>query len=104
MAPAIAYAHIDHNAEGVPYITGTKTKVKQVALDHIAYRWTAEDIHRNHPYLTLAQIHSALAYYYDHQADIDQAIEDGLRKVEEIKAGLGESPLRLKLKAHGAIT
>lgn len=103
MAVTVAYPHIEHNEDGVPFVAGTKTKVKQVALDHIAYRWTAEDIHRNHPYLNLAQIHSALAYYYDHQAEIDQAIEDGLRKVEEIKASLGESPLRLKLKAHGAI-
>lgn len=74
MATAMAYAHIDVDRQGVPYLTGTKTKVKQVALDHIAYNWSAEDIRRNHPYLTLSQIHSALAYYYDHQREIDGVI------------------------------
>ncbi len=76
--------------------------MRQVALDHIAYRWSADDIHRNHPYLTLAQIHSALAYYYDHQQEIDEEIEAGLRTVEQIRADLGESPLRFKLRQSGA--
>jgi len=104
MAAPVTYAHIDFNKDGVPYLMGTKTKVKQVALDHIAYRWSAEDIHRNHPDLTLAQIHSALAYYYDHQEEIDGSIEEGLRAVEDIRAGLGESTLRLKLKESGVIS
>lgn len=101
MAATVAYAHIGFNKDGVPYLTGTTTKVKQVVLDHIAYRWSVEDIHRNHPDLTLAQIHSALAYYYDHQEEIDRAIEEGLRTVEEIQASLGESPLQVKLKRGG---
>ncbi len=104
MTAAVAYPHIGFTKDGVPYLVGTKTKVKQVALDHIAYRWSAEDIHRNHPDLTLAQIHSALAYYYDHQEEVDRAIEEGLRTVEEIRAVLGESTLRLKLKEHGVIS
>jgi len=101
MAVSVAYAHIDHNKDGVAYIIGTKTKVRQVALDLMAYGWTAEDMHRQHPYLTLGQIHSALAYYYDHREEIEREITNGLQMVEEIQAGLGESPLRLKLKARG---
>ena len=104
MVEKIAYAHIEQNSDGVPYLTGTKIQVKQVALDHIAYQWTAEDIQRNHPHLSLSQIHSALAYYYDHKEELDNAIEEGLQRAEHIKAELGESPLRLKLKAHGAIS
>ena len=99
MAARVAYAHIAYNQHGVPYVAGTRTKVKQVVLDHIAYRWSAEDIHRNHPSLTLSQIHSALAYYYDHQQEIDESIEEGLRTVEEIRTAQGKSPLRIKLRA-----
>ena len=73
-------------------------------LDHIAWHWDAETIHQNHPHLSLAQIHSALAYYYDHQDQMDTAIEEGLKQVAQIKANLGESSVRLKLKAQGILS
>jgi hypothetical protein len=44
-----------------------------------------------------------LAYYYDHQAEMDREIEAQLRQVDQIKASLGESPVRLKLKAMGRL-
>ncbi|MFN8475593.1 MAG: DUF433 domain-containing protein [Anaerolineae bacterium] len=100
---ALVYAHIGFNDAGVPIISGTRTKVEEIVLDHIAYQWDADEIHDQHPHLTLAEIHSALAYYYDHQAEMDQQIEEGLRRVAEIRASMGESPIRLKLKASGLL-
>lgn len=99
----VVYAHIDYRPDGTPFISGTQTKVEEIVLDHIAWRWDADNIHRNHPHLSLAQIHSALAYYYDHQAEMDAVIEAGLRQVAKIRGGLGESPVRLKLKAQGLL-
>ena len=99
----VIYAHIDFTSAGTPIISGTQTKVEEIVLDHIAWRWDAEAIHRNHPHLSLAQIHSALAYYYDHQVEMDATIETGLREVAKIRDGLGESPIRLKLKAQGLL-
>lgn len=99
----IVYAYIDYTPEGTPFVSGTQTKVEEIVLDHLAWRWDAETIHRHHPHLTLAQIHSALAYYYDHQAGMEAAIEAGLRQVAKIKASLGESPVRLKLLARGLL-
>lgn len=97
------YAHIVLSPEGVPYIAGIQTKVEEVALDHLAYRWDAEEIQRQHPSLTLGQIHSALAYYYDHQEELDREIDKGLREVAQIRASLGTSPIRLKLRARGLL-
>ena len=99
----VIYAHIDYTPEGTPFITGTQTKVEEIVLDHMAWHWDAETIHRHHPHLSLAQIHSALAYYYDHQAEMDASIEEGLRQVAKIRADLGPSPIRLKLKAQGLL-
>ena len=99
----LAYAHIALSPEGVPYIAGTRTKVEEVILDHLAYHWDAEEIHRQHPDLTLGQIHSALAYYYDHQEELDREIDNGLREVAQIRASLGTSPIRLKLRAKGLL-
>lgn len=99
----LAYAHIALSPEGVPYIAGAQTKVEEVVLDHLAYRWDADEIQRQHPNLTLAQIHSALAYYYDHQEELHHQIDNGLREVAQIRAGLGTSPIRLKLRAKGLL-
>jgi uncharacterized protein (DUF433 family) len=89
--------------DGIPYIAGTQTKVVEVVLDHLAYHWDADEIHRQHPHVSLGQIYSALAYYYDHQAEMDREIDEQLLEVEKIKKSLGESSIRLKLKAMGRL-
>lgn len=99
----VVYAYIDYTPEGTPFVSGTQTKVEEIVLDHLAWRWDAETIHRHHPHLTLAQIHSALAYYYDHQAEMEAAIEAGLKQVAKIRDSLGESSVRLKLLARGLL-
>ena len=99
----VVYAHIEYTPEGTPIIVDPQTKVEEIVLDHIAWHWDAEAIQRHHPHLTLAQIHSALAYYYDHQEEIDSSIESGLSQVAKIRDSLGESPLRLKLSAQGLL-
>ena len=35
----VTYPHIILTPEGVPFITGTQTKIVEVALDHIAHHW-----------------------------------------------------------------
>ena len=75
----------------------------KVVLDRLAHHWDADEIKRQHPHLSLAQIYSALAYYYDHQAEIDREIEGQLQRVEKIRADLGASPIRQKLKAKGLL-
>jgi len=100
--PVTAYRHIETNSKGVACIDGTRTKVRDIAMDHIAYGWNAEQIHRQHPHLSLAQIHSALAYYYDHKAQVDKEIEDGHREVEQLRREFAESPAAAKLRAAKA--
>ena len=74
----VSYAHIEIADDGTPTIAGTKTKVVEVALDRLAYHWDADEIKRQHPHLTLGQIHAALAWYYDHQEDMDRVIRSQL--------------------------
>lgn len=105
--PTVEYAHISLDSEGVPIVTGTRTKVVEIILDHLAHGSEAREIHREYPHLPLSAIHSALAYYYDHQASIDEDIARRMEKVNEIKADLvrrqGPSLLRLRLKALGRL-
>jgi uncharacterized protein (DUF433 family) len=97
----IAYPHIEATAEGVATIAGTRTKVVEVVLDRLAHHWDADEIQRQHPYLSLAQIYAALAYYHDHQDEIDREIEERLKQVERIAASQPSSAVRAKLKARG---
>ncbi len=99
---AVTYPHIEFVA-GVAFVAGTRTKVIEIALDRIAYHWDADEIQRQHPHLSLAQIYSALTYYCDHQAAMDQQIQEQLRDVDFIKANARPSTLRLKLKAKGQL-
>ncbi len=72
------HPYIEYHHEGY-WVAGTR-----VSLDSIVYRWreglSPETIQREcFTTLTLAQVFGALAYYLDHQAEIDEY----LKKAEE---------------------
>lgn len=83
---AVLNSLIEIDEKGVPWISGANTKVVEVVLDKMAYGWSPEEIHRQHPHLSMAQIHAALSYYYEHQAEVDADIERRNRFVEEMRA------------------
>ena len=64
---------------GQPRIDGTRIKVQHIALEYERLGWSADQICDAHPGLTLAQVHAAISYYYDHREKIDESI----RKDEE---------------------
>jgi len=99
----VAYPHIEVSDDGVPVLAGTTTKVVEIVLDRIAHHWDADEIRRQHPHLSLSQIHAALTYYYDHQSEVDAEIGEQLDDVERIRQAQGESAVRLKLKQRGLI-
>ena len=101
MPTPTSYAHIEIRDDGRPWLIDTQTKVLEVALDRIAYHWDGDEIHRQHPHLSLGQIYSCLAYYYDHQAELDRVIQDQLEYVDRMRREAGESRIHAKLKAKG---
>jgi uncharacterized protein (DUF433 family) len=101
--PTTASAHIRLDDRGIAWIDDTNTKVVEVALDQIAHGWSAEELHFQHPHLSLGQVHAALGYYHDHKAELDAAIQQGLARVDEIRRLAGESPIRKKLRAMGKL-
>ena len=89
--------HIRVDDEGVAWIDGTQVKVIELAVDKLAHGLSPEEMHFQHPHLSLAQIHAALAYYYDHQTELDADIERRLKNSDELAARSVEFPLRRKL-------
>jgi uncharacterized protein (DUF433 family) len=96
---ATGYEHVVVEEDGVPRIAGTTTKVVEIVTERLAYGWSPEEVQFQHPYLTLGQIYSALAYYWDHAAKLDQDIQRRLQQVEEYRRAAGPSPLAARLKA-----
>ena len=96
-------AHIHLDAQGRAWIDDTNTKVIEVVLDKLANGSSPEEIHFQHSHLSMAQIHAALSYYYDHQAEFDAEIERQLQEYDELRAKVEDSPLRQRLRALGKL-
>jgi len=95
--------HIWLDDQSRAWIDDSNVKVIEVALDHLAYGWSAEETQRQHPHLSLAQAYAALAYYYDHKTEFDRQIEESLRRAETLASQSGEAPLLRRLRATGKL-
>ena len=99
-------AHIHLDDHGVAWIDDTNVKVVEVVVPHFAHGWSPAEMHLNYPHLSLAQIHAALAYYYEHRERLDADIERRAELAEQLRreaeAG-GESPLRRRLREKGLL-
>jgi uncharacterized protein (DUF433 family) len=100
---AVSYPYIEFLGD-VPVIRGTRIKVRHLAAEHVHWLWDAPQIQRRHPDLSLAQIHSALAYYYDHKHEIDAALAGDEDLADELQSECEQSPVRQKLRSLGLIS
>jgi uncharacterized protein (DUF433 family) len=94
---AVFVTQIELDGRGIAWIGGTKVKVTEIVLDKIANGWSPEEIHFQHPHLSLAQIHAALTYYYENQGRLDEQIRCGLEESDKLAAQLSDADFRSKL-------
>jgi uncharacterized protein (DUF433 family) len=85
------YRHVELNEKRVPSIAGTTMKIVELVVEQQAYGWSPEELHFQHPYLTLGQIHSALAYCWDHREELDRDIQRRLERVDGLRRTLSMS-------------
>lgn len=71
---------------GKPYLVGPQIKVQDVVICYERRGMSPEEIVYNHPNLTLADVHAALAYYYAHGEEIRRDIEQDETYTREIQA------------------
>ena len=81
---------------GKPRIAGHRITVQDVAIWHERMGLSLDTIASKYD-LSLAEIHAALAYYFDHRAEIDQSIRDGQVLAETIRAA---TPSLVQQKLH----
>ena len=98
-----AVTHIQIDDKGVAWIDNTRVKVIEVILDKLAHGSSPEELHFQYPHLSLAQIHAALTYYYDHQMELDADIARRWQEVNAWALDEAESPLRQRLRALGKL-
>lgn len=94
---SITTTHVELDEHGVAWIEGTRVKVIEVAIDKIVHGSSPEEIHFQYPHLSLAQIHAALAFYYDNQAELDADIKRRWNEAGELTANASDISLRQKL-------
>ena len=70
---------------GSPIIVGTRTRVIDIVIEYEYLGRTIDEIIDAHPYLSLAQVHDALSYYYENREAIDGEIRERREKVEGLR-------------------
>lgn len=89
---------------GKPCIAGTRIRVWDIFVLSERLGKSADEIQADYPELTLADIHAALAYYFDHQAEIDAQMKAADDFVDQLKALTGLGPLMEKLARRDSIS
>lgn len=98
MDATVQYPHVQQEEGRSPSLARwPRIRVSQIVMDHLGRGWAAEEIARQYPHLELAEIHSALAYYFDHREEIDGEIRTELRQADLAARVAGVSPLAIKL-------
>jgi uncharacterized protein (DUF433 family) len=103
MTTTTAYKYIELDTNNIPIIAGTTLKVIELVTGQLTHGWSPEELHFQHPYLRMSQIHSALAYYWDHQAELDADIERREQYIIQHRQKAGQSPLVQKLRKQGLL-
>ncbi len=76
---------------GRPCIAGTSLRVTDVAMVMLFHTQDPGEIAAWYG-ITLAQVHAALAYYYEHKAEIDEDIRQQITVAREYKEKRVGSP------------
>ena len=92
------------NREGADraFIVGTRTRVQDVYALAEIHGKTPDEIVQALPHLTLAQVHGALAYYFDHRAEILREMREDGEFAAQLEAALSPGPLHNRIKPPAA--
>ena len=101
---ALSYPHIEKEENQPARLQRLpRIRIAQIVMDYIAYGWSVEEICRQHLYLTLAETHAAMGYYFDHQEEIDREISQEWQQVQENTIQAAKSPFSIRMKAKGLL-
>lgn len=104
MATEVSYPHIEKIQGSAARLRRLpRIRVAQIVIDHLNHGWSADEICIHYPHLKLAEVHSALSYYFDHQSEIDHEIEEEQRRIEESRKNASPTPAEQRLRSQGLL-
>lgn len=103
MATITAYPHIINENGPARLQSHPRTRVAMIAMDYLARGLGPEDLVRHYPYLKLAEVHAAMAYYHDHREEVDAEIQSELDELEKDPDANSRSPIWPKLRGEGVV-
>jgi uncharacterized protein (DUF433 family) len=89
--------HIYLDEKGTACVDTPRLKVKMLVESVRVYGGIEETIVA-FPHLTRAQLHAAMAYYYDHQKELDEIMRQDKEFVEKMRASTPDSPLTIRVR------
>jgi uncharacterized protein (DUF433 family) len=95
--PAISTEHIEITpgiCGGKPRIAGHRISVQDIVVWHERMGMSPDEIAATYPSITLADVHAALAYYFDHRDEIRARIRADDEYVAEMRAKSPRSRLQ----------
>ena len=96
---ATAWPFIEVDDAGCLTIHAKGLKVLHLVRENLTFDWDAEQLHRQHPHLSLAEIHAALGYYYEHRDECDATLERNEERIEQLKHQLVNPTIQDRLRA-----
>ena len=98
------YPHIEKSGDEPARLTRVpRIRVSQIVADYVAHGWSPEEMCRQHPYLTLAEAHTAMAYYFDHPEEIDRELDAELVQSDTDRAAAPPSKFLLRMRSLGRL-
>lgn len=73
---------------GIARLADSRIRVVGIVMEQMK-GYTPQQIQEAYPHISMAKIHAALAYYYEHQAELDAKIEREARVAEELRKAAG---------------
>lgn len=92
------YHHITFNEQGTAIIEGTRHKVVHLVVAKQAHGWSPEEMVFQYPHLSLAQVHAAFTYYYDHKTALDAEIQRRLEYTDQMRERNDATELKARLR------
>ena len=83
-------------------IAGHRIRVLDIVVWHEMRGYGADEVVDLFPGITLADVHAALAYYFDHRESILQEMREDEEFVRQLRAAAGPGVLAQRLNALGS--
>mgnify|MGYP000126435997 FL=1 len=84
----VTWQYLDIDAQNQATIANSRVSVAQLIQEKHAHGWSPEELHFQHPEISLAAIYSALSYYYTYQPQIDAQIAQEQENIQNLQADL----------------